>query len=49
VPLFACSAFFFFPRHEEEERLLAEYHEAGSANAQAQPAARRPLAPVGDS
>jgi hypothetical protein len=51
VALGAVLVFFFFPRHEEEERLLAEYHDADSVAVEAQPGApvaERPLAGVGD-
>jgi MFS transporter, DHA2 family, multidrug resistance protein len=37
VALGAVLVFFRFPRHEEEERLLAEYHRADSAEAQREP------------
>jgi MFS family permease len=50
VGLGAVLVFFLFPRHEEEKRLLAAYHEADSAEAEAQPdltGGERPLAGIG--
>jgi MFS transporter, DHA2 family, multidrug resistance protein len=43
VALGAVLVFFMFPRRQEEERLLAEYHAADTAEVEAQPAA-----PVGE-
>jgi hypothetical protein len=55
VALGAVIVFFLFPRHEEETRLLAQYHEADSPELAAQPDpagaggdGTRPLAGVGD-
>jgi DHA2 family multidrug resistance protein-like MFS transporter len=51
VALGAVLVFFLFPRHEEEKRLLAHYHEVDTAGVEAQPgpaAEVRPLAGVGD-
>ena len=36
----AASVFFLFPRKDNEQRLLGEYHQADSTQAKASPAAR---------
>jgi MFS transporter, DHA2 family, multidrug resistance protein len=46
VALGAVLVFFLFPRRQEEERLLAEYHEEDTAEAEAQPAAPAGERPV---
>jgi MFS transporter, DHA2 family, multidrug resistance protein len=50
VALGAVIVFFLFPRHQEEERLLAEYHELDRVEAERQPdlsGGERPLPGVG--
>src|SRR5262245_12599273 len=44
----AVLVFFLFPRREDEQRLLAEYHEEDQAGAEVAPVAQRALARVSD-